>query len=45
MTLISPFAGRIFDWYMKNTDKKTYTPDEDPGRLDRVHTGFFLLGS
>lgn len=29
--LISPFVGRIFDWYVKNTDKKTYTPEEDPG--------------
>lgn len=31
VTLISPFVGRIFDWYVKNTDKKTYTPEEDPG--------------
>lgn len=31
VTLISPFVGRIFDWYVKNTDQKTYTPDEDPG--------------
>merc|ERR1712178_470433 len=30
-TLISPFVGRILDWYKKNTDKKEYTPDEDPG--------------
>lgn len=29
--LISPFVGRIFDWYVKNTDKKEYTPMEDPG--------------
>ena len=33
VTLISPFVGRIFDWYVKNTDKKTYTPDEDPGKV------------
>lgn len=31
VTLISPFVGRIFDWYVKNTDKKVYAPDEDPG--------------
>lgn len=30
-TLISPFVGRILDWYVKNTDKKTYEPLEDPG--------------
>ncbi|MHC1479647.1 transaldolase [Frateuria aurantia] len=29
--LISPFVGRIFDWYVANTDQKTYAPDEDPG--------------
>jgi len=28
--LISPFVGRILDWYKKNT-KKEYTPIEDPG--------------
>ncbi len=33
VTLISPFVGRIFDWYVKNTDKKTYAPEEDPGVL------------
>lgn len=32
VTLISPFVGRIFDWYVKNTDQKTYTPEEDPGK-------------
>jgi transaldolase len=31
VTLISPFVGRILDWYVKNTDKKTYEPHEDPG--------------
>ncbi|CAG9863804.1 unnamed protein product [Phyllotreta striolata] len=31
VTLISPFVGRILDWYVANTDKKTYTGDEDPG--------------
>lgn len=29
--LISPFVGRILDWYKTNTDKKEYAPNEDPG--------------
>ncbi|OYR30966.1 transaldolase [Brucella pseudogrignonensis] len=28
--LISPFVGRILDWYKKSTGKE-YTPNEDPG--------------
>ncbi|OWF37549.1 probable transaldolase isoform X2 [Mizuhopecten yessoensis] len=31
VTLISPFVGRIYDWYVKNTDQKSYTMLEDPG--------------
>ncbi|CAB3367866.1 Hypothetical predicted protein [Cloeon dipterum] len=31
VTLISPFVGRILDWYVANTDKKSYKPEEDPG--------------
>lgn len=31
ITLISPFVGRILDWYKANTDRKTYEPHEDPG--------------
>ncbi len=30
MTLISPFVGRILDWYTKSTGK-TYAATEDPG--------------
>ena len=30
VTLISPFVGRILDWYMKETGKE-YTAAEDPG--------------
>ena len=33
MTLISPFVGRILDWHVANTDKKSYEPQEDPGEL------------
>lgn len=29
--LISPFVGRILDWYKANTDKTDYAPSEDPG--------------
>ncbi|MDP8052704.1 transaldolase [Pasteurella atlantica] len=29
--LISPFVGRILDWYKANSDQKEYTPAEDPG--------------
>lgn len=32
VTLISPFVGRILDWYRANTGKE-YTADEDPGVL------------
>ncbi|GIX85018.1 probable transaldolase [Caerostris darwini] len=31
VTLISPFVGRILDWYVANTDKKSFEPKEDPG--------------
>lgn len=31
ITLISPFVGRIFDWYVQNTDQKSFAPKEDPG--------------
>jgi transaldolase len=30
VTLISPFVGRILDWYKKSTGKD-YSPSEDPG--------------
>lgn len=32
-TLISPFVGRILDWYKANTDTKEYAAEEDPGVL------------
>lgn len=31
VTLISPFVGRILDWYKKNEGKDSYPPTEDPG--------------
>ena len=32
-TLISPFVGRITDWYKADTGKSGYSPEEDPGCL------------
>ncbi|MGL5265286.1 MAG: transaldolase family protein, partial [Plesiomonas shigelloides] len=29
--LISPFVGRIMDWYKANTEQKSFAPHEDPG--------------
>ncbi len=31
ITLISPFVGRILDWYKKDTGRDSYAPTEDPG--------------
>jgi len=31
VTLISPFVGRILDWYKASTGIKEYSPNEDPG--------------
>lgn len=31
VTLISPFVGRILDWYVANTNQKQFAPLEDPG--------------
>lgn len=32
-TLISPFVGRIFDWYKKAEGRDSYPPEQDPGVL------------
>ncbi|MDF2577599.1 MAG: transaldolase [Chlamydiales bacterium] len=31
ITLISPFVGRILDWYKQKEGKAAYAPSEDPG--------------
>jgi len=31
VTLISPFVGRILDWFVANTNQKTFEPQDDPG--------------
>lgn len=33
VTLISPFVGRILDWYKNDTGRDHYAPEEDPGVL------------
>lgn len=33
VTLISPFVGRILDWYKKDTGTESYSSAEDPGVL------------
>ncbi|KAA8734773.1 transaldolase [Acinetobacter qingfengensis] len=33
VTLISPFVGRILDWYKKSENKQSYPIDADPGVL------------
>jgi transaldolase len=33
ITLISPFVGRILDWYKKETGRDSYPAAEDPGVL------------
>lgn len=33
VTLISPFVGRIFDWYVTNRDNKSFERLKDPGVL------------
>jgi len=46
-TLVSPFVGRILDWYVANTDTKTYAADSDPGVLSvsEIFNYFKAIGS
>jgi transaldolase len=37
VTLISPFVGRILDWYKKSTGKAGYDAPEDPGVQSVTH--------
>jgi transaldolase len=45
VTLISPFVGRIYDWYRKR-DGTDYGMDDDPGvaSVRRIHTYFKKFG-
>lgn len=39
VTLISPFVGRIYDWYVKERGVKDIAPEEDPGvaSVERIY--------
>ena len=46
VTLISPFVGRILDWYKKDTGRTVYPPQEDPGVLSvtQIYTYYKKFG-
>lgn len=45
-TLISPFVGRILDWYKKNENPNGYTPTDDPGvkSVTRIYNYYKKFG-
>jgi transaldolase len=46
VTLISPFVGRILDWYKKDTGRDSYPAAEDPGVLSvtRIYNYYKRFG-
>ncbi|HXX68735.1 MAG TPA: transaldolase [Polyangiaceae bacterium] len=46
VTLVSPFVGRILDWYKKATGKPSYDAPEDPGvqSVTRIYNYFKRFG-
>lgn len=46
VTLISPFVGRILDWYKKSTGRESYPANEDPGVLSvtRIYNYYKKFG-
>ncbi len=46
VTLISPFVGRILDWYKKETKRDSYPAHEDPGvvGVTRIYNYFKRYG-
>jgi len=44
--LISPFVGRILDWYKKSTGKESYQANEDPGVLSvtKIYNYYKAMG-
>ncbi|GHU25828.1 transaldolase [Betaproteobacteria bacterium] len=46
VTLISPFVGRILDWYKKDTGRDAYPANEDPGVLSvtQIYTYYKKFG-
>lgn len=46
VTLISPFVGRIYDWYKKENGGKEIPPDQDPGvaSVTRIYNYYKKFG-
>ncbi len=46
VTLVSPFVGRILDWYKKAEGRDSYPPEEDPGvrSVHRIYNYFKKFG-
>src|SRR4051794_19863721 len=46
VTLISPFVGRIHDWYLKRQGVKSFEPAEDPGvhSVTKIYSYFKKFG-
>jgi len=46
VTLISPFVGRIYDWYKKEGGGKEIPPDQDPGvgSVERIYNYYKNYG-
>ncbi len=46
VTLISPFVGRILDWYSANTDRVVERPEDDPGvqSVSRIYSYYKANG-
>ena len=46
VTLISPFVGRILDWYKKSTGKSSYEASQDPGvqSVTKIYNYFKYFG-
>lgn len=46
VTLISPFVGRILDWYVANTDQKAFEYLDDPGvkSVTRIYNYYKKFG-
>jgi len=45
-TLVSPFVGRILDWYKKHEGRESYPPAEDPGvkSVNQIYNYFKQYG-
>jgi transaldolase len=42
VTLISPFVGRIYDWYIEKKGKREYAIEDDPGVVSRKKNELFF---